>query len=150
MAKKKKKKKRQSGDIKSKKKNKLQHAKLGEHPQKVFDDRMVSSLILEYAAPLVDKCEKYEEQNRIISIAILAWNLGSLPLDLQEKEKKKIIREISIGGDLELQSFLEETIDYLLERKRNFFSYENRFVVDYTITELEDKATLTVTSFFPK
>ncbi len=150
MAKKKKKKKRQSGDINSKKKNKLQHAKLGEHPQKVFGDRKMSALIFEYAEPLVKKCKTFDHRYKIITIAMTAWNLACLPLDKQEEEKKEVIREISRGGDLEVQSFMEETINYLLERKRNFFSYEKRIVVDYTITELDNTVNLTVISFSPK
>ncbi len=145
MAKKKKRKKREPRKINpARKKDKLSHDIPGTNTKENIKDKKLSETILEFAQPLMDKCENAEQQKKLIDLSVLAWNMSYLSEDHQEQEKEKIIR--TLGVDLEARLIVQELFNYLIARKEAVYSHEKRIVLKYKISETNDKFNLTVAS----
>ncbi len=144
MAKKKKRGKRGPRNVNpARKKGKLLQAMPGTKIKEINKGTKLSEAILEFAEPLMDKCETVVQQKRLIDLAILAWNISYLPKDQQEQEKEKIIKNLW-RGDSEAQSFMKAMFDCLLERKEKYFAHEKRVIINYDVSELSDRLNLTV------
>ena len=42
----------------------------------ITQNRKMSAVILEFAQPLLDQCETFQEEKEVITISVLAWNLS--------------------------------------------------------------------------
>jgi len=145
MAKKKKRKKRKSGNINPKTKNKLQHTMPDKHAKEAVNGKKMSEVILEFAEPLMHRCENDDQQKKIIALSIVAWNISCLPENQQEQSKKEAVKKF-LSGDIKAQLFIEDLLNYLLERKKKYFSHDKRVVINYQICELDDTFNLMVAS----
>ncbi|MEW6664413.1 MAG: hypothetical protein AB1512_04225 [Thermodesulfobacteriota bacterium] len=104
----------------------------------------ISDVLLEFAAPLLERFEHEVPVTNIIAMAIMAWNLSLLP----DEDHHKFINVMA--GELSLDKRgLEEMNDvmkWLVDRKRRHFAEHRRHVVDYRVSDLGDQRQLQVVS----
>ena len=81
----------------ARKEDKLSHDIPGTNTKESIKNKLLSETILEFAQPLMDKCENADQQKKLIDLSVLAWNMSYLPEGQQEKEKEKIIK--MLGDD---------------------------------------------------
>ncbi len=126
------------------KEDKLSHDIPGTNTKESIKDKILSETILEFAQPLMDKCENADQQKKLIDLSVLAWNMSYLPKEQQEREKEKIIRKL--GDDVEARLTVNEVFNYLIARKEALYSHEKRIIVNYEVSEFNDKLNLMVAS----
>ena len=56
----------------------------------------MSEVIMDFIEPYMESADTYEAQDRLISIAVLAWNASLLP----EDRAQKVIDEAMVGQSL--------------------------------------------------
>lgn len=93
----------------------------------------MSEVIIEFAEPLLKLAQTNEECQKVIKLAVVAWNLALLPKEEQEKFLKTEVPTISPSDARELVELLEG----LLARKQIYFADDKRLIVDYLILESE-------------
>jgi hypothetical protein len=110
----------------------------------LFEEKL-SATIWEFAAPLTDAAVTTVQQERAVSVAILAWNAALSP-ELQAREMlDEAIRRIA-DGDTALEKLLRETLDMMVARKHALFSDDRRLVVSNTLTDTPSGMRLEVAS----
>jgi hypothetical protein len=87
----------------------------------------VSDLLVEFASPWLDEAENENQWKVVIEMAILAWNLSTLP----EPERSKEIRE-NLGPKLGTAG--EIIVKEMLARKLSRFPEQQQFLVDYEVS----------------
>ena len=99
----------------------------------------LSEVIVAFAQPLLEKCSGLKAQRKMMSLAILAWNMGIVSEEEEEAAKiKKDLHEKICGGDEQAIKDMDEVIDYLIARKKRLYREDKRIVVSYNITESPD------------
>jgi len=92
--------------------------------------RKMSEVLKEFAEPLLDGVDSIEEYRAGIAAAATGWNVALVPDDMREEMLDKAIR--AVRSDLEEA---KELYRRLVERKEAHYSGDNRFVLDYEVTE---------------
>jgi hypothetical protein len=91
----------------------------------------MSEVILDFAEPLLAKCQDDKTERKAVGIAILVWNLSLLP----KKEQKEGIQDIysvySKSYDATDRAIMMYIVDMLLERKKKHFPNHKRAIVEY-------------------
>ncbi|MBU1052394.1 MAG: hypothetical protein KKC46_01015 [Proteobacteria bacterium] len=109
--------------------------------------KKMSEIITEFAAPLLDAANNFEDQKKAISIAIAIWNISLLPEENQSQSLKEIesIVSSSTEGD-DFPKVRQEIFSYLIYRKNHLFQDIKRFVQDYEIFETSEGLYLNIAS----
>jgi hypothetical protein len=106
--------------------------------------RKMSDVFVEYAEPLLDPSVPYSEQDRVIKMAVMCWNLSLLPKD----EREALLRDgfvkskepsLSDGVNI-IVSMVEE----MIERKERLFANDKRMIIEWNIEPGADEELLTI------
>ena len=110
-----------------------------------IDQVKMSEVIIDFSEPLLNECRNFEEEKKALSLAMFVWNLSLIPKRKQAKSIKEICSEtLSLDKD-EMKDFME-TIKFLLNRKKEFFNNNSRFIMDYQISPNHESFHLNVAS----
>jgi hypothetical protein len=101
----------------------------------------LSEQILEYAGPLLDAATNVEAQKRGVQLAIIGWNAAMLP----EAKVKELVRPLA-DGDPRLERELLGLFLMMMARKHEYFEYDRRVVVDFSLSDTPDGFHLQVAS----
>jgi len=107
------------------------------------DAEKMSDVILRFAEPL--KVAYGNMTEKVISFAILVWNASLLPHDKQADAIKAIVEKLA-ETDRELQVHCLAYITMLLDRKQRMFAENQRFILDYHVSESSGNLHLDVVS----
>ena len=107
----------------------------------------MSDVIHHFAEPLQD--EDGDVPPNMIRFAIVVWNASLLPKESQEKACEDIVKSLP-GDDRNLRQGALLAISMLLERKEKYFSDNKRCILDYHITETDNRVDLDVVSTLPE
>jgi hypothetical protein len=124
-----------------------EHLKNRKVIQSPSGEEKMSDVIHRFAEPLQD--EDGDVPPNMIRFAILVWNASIL----KKGEREEIIKDIENvlpDPDEEMREIMISIIDMLLERKEKHFSDNKRFILDYHITETDNRVDLDVVSTLPK
>ncbi len=122
-------------------------------PIEIADDppvkKKMSDVIITYAAPLLTEAGSREEQRTALHMAIWFWNYTLLSASAQSEEKaiidKRIDKRIPAGeGSREALRFIEETLPYMVERKKELFPDNNQMITDCEIVDTPEGVGLSV------
>lgn len=97
----------------------------------------LSEAILQFAKPLLAKCSSFEEEEKLLSLAIISWNIGILPDGEADLFKEKMQKCVS-PDDMEAAKDMNEIMDYLIARKKHLFAHDQRMVLNYHISVTKD------------
>ena len=125
--------------------NKLRktHGHLGKPPKNL---RKMSEVLLEFAAPILEGAEDFEDCQFLFSMAVMAWNLALLPAEAQAEFLKNnpFLENPLDRDDVEMAQFCAETMQALIEMKLLYFGQDQRMVGDYQLTENDGDLHLSV------
>jgi hypothetical protein len=105
----------------------------------------LSERIWEYAEPLLDAATNAEAQKRAAQLAIISWNAAMLPEAKVEDLLRPTLQQLS-GGDPRLARELLSIYSMMIERKHEYFEYDRRLVVDFSLSDGPDGVHLMVAS----
>ena len=104
----------------------------------------MSEVLIDFIEPYVEYAETYEAYQKLVMVAIVAWNTTLLPEKKQKAMVKKMIKSLSLprSDARDMKGIIEE----LIARKNRHFAEHTRTIVDYQVTETRDGFHLSVAS----
>jgi acyl carrier protein phosphodiesterase len=105
----------------------------------------LSEVVLKFAEPLTDAVEGTEGEEKAIRMSITLWNASLLPKQKALETIRPAFDDMA-KGDQVLKSKFHSMFDMMYERKQNYFSADNRFIVDYRLEENREGFYLQVAS----
>ncbi|MFM7383928.1 MAG: hypothetical protein ACKO1W_12885, partial [Microcystaceae cyanobacterium] len=110
------------------------HRHLGNPPKNL---RKMSEVLLEFATPVLEEAEDFEDCQFCFSMAVIAWNLALLPLEDQAEffKENHFLKNPLDKEDVEMSKFCMEMIQTLIALKLLHFGKDRRMVEDYQLTE---------------
>jgi hypothetical protein len=102
----------------------------------------ISGIILELCKEYLDKVETDKRRESIISLTCMAWNLSFLEENDRKKEISTIASKLKI--DFDIQASLREILTDLAQKKLKHYSLDNRYILDYQISDLGDNFHLNI------
>ena len=104
----------------------------------------MSQVVIDFIEPYVEYAETYEAYQKLVSVAIVAWNTALFPEKKQKAIVKKMMKSLSLprSDARDMKGIIQE----LIERKNERFAEHNRIIVEYHVTETRDGFHLSVAS----
>ena len=106
----------------------------------------MSEVLEEFAQPYLDLVDdSLEMQNKVIAMAVLAWNFTLLP----RKERKAAVEDLvsSLASqDEEMEEDTRQIVKEMIKRKKRYFRANKRFILSYDISKTKDGFYLSVAS----
>jgi hypothetical protein len=104
----------------------------------------MSEVVIDFIEPYAEYAETYEAYQKLVMIAIVAWNTTLLPEKKQKPMIKKMIKSLSLSRSdaRDTKGIIEE----LIERKNKHFAEHTRTIMDYQVIEKRDGFHLSVAS----
>ncbi|MFP4350637.1 MAG: hypothetical protein ACOCWY_05545 [Thermodesulfobacteriota bacterium] len=107
--------------------------------------KKMSDVIITYAAPLLAKAASREDQRTALHMAVWFWNYTLMSPDAQSEEKAIMDKRIRAGErSREAIRLIEETLPYMVERKKELFSDNQQVITDYEIVDTPEGVGLSV------
>lgn len=94
--------------------------------------RKISDVVSEMIQPLMEEARTFKEEQHIVGLGVMAWNLGVIKINNGEEEMQKAIKGFGIKLPKEIMDLL---LDYC-EIKCEKYSEYNEFIVDYEFTKI--------------
>ncbi|MDD5206231.1 MAG: hypothetical protein PHS17_12460 [Desulfobacterales bacterium] len=104
----------------------------------------MSGVILDFAAPLLERFEHDTSAENLIALAVLAWNLSLVPEEKHGRRLDEMAEKLSLDG--EASEEMNDIMEWLLDRKRKHFAEHARYIVDYRLYETDNQRGLQVVS----
>ena len=102
----------------------------------------MSEVITSFIEPYLEIVHTYEEHNKLMALAVVAWNAALLPKDKQKEMVDEIIGSLSLSDT----EGLKQIIEAMIERKRRYFPDNTRFIAEYHLSESREGFHLSVAS----
>jgi hypothetical protein len=106
-------------------------------------EEKMSEVIMSFVEPYRDYARTYEELNKLIALAVVAWNAALL---LPKNEWKEMVDKISSSFSPSDAEDFRQIAEMLIERKRRYFSDDKRLILDYHLSESREGFHLSVAS----
>jgi hypothetical protein len=90
----------------------------------------MSEVLLEFVEPYSQYWKTKEELNKLLGMAVIAWNAALLP----ENERKEIIENALKAVPPEIRQDMKAIVDGMIQRKDKHFAHNKRFIVNYQVT----------------
>jgi len=116
-----------------------------QHPLEYVSERKLSEVVLEFAEPLINVVEGTEGEEKAIRMSVTLWNSSLLPKQKALEVIKPALDDLA-NGDQTLTSEFHSMFDMMYDRKQNYFSTDNRFIVDYSLEKNSEGFYLQVAS----
>lgn len=96
----------------------------------------MSEVLFRFIEPYWGLAEGKEDYEKLLTIAMIAWNTALLPEGEREEFLNEKVKPVlsSLGRGF-LQDF-KAIVEGLIRRKERFFSDNRRFIVDYVLSEV--------------
>lgn len=126
---------------KRKKKSRRRVAGRGAQPK-------MSAVILELADPLLKRYASTPDlTQKIIAIAIAAWNKAVLPADMQEGFDRKVLESLGrAADDKEGREVVTYIMEFMAEQRRRYYPNLWKYIVSFDIGESGGQISLNVAS----
>jgi hypothetical protein len=99
----------------------------------------MSQVMLDFAQPLLDKCEDTDSMKGAISMAIAVWNMSFLSPEKQDEMLEQLIGDRKAFSDARDLAEVVATMDTLIERKKKYFADKKRVIVDFQMYVTPDE-----------
>jgi len=95
----------------------------------------MSDVLTDFVAPYRTEVDTEIAYQRLLELAIMAWNTALLPAPEQPEMIDRIIAEGFPKAHQELKQGMKDILDQFLARKNQYFSENKRLIIDF---ELKD------------
>ncbi len=106
----------------------------------------MSEVLEEFVEPYLDFAQNRSQREKLFSIAVIAWNLATIPEDERQPMIDQLIKVGLKGNDPLAQQDTREIIDELIARKQKFFAKNKRYIVDFQLQNAGKQFHLSVAS----
>lgn len=93
----------------------------------------MSEVLEDFVSPYLPAVSNKQAHNKLLKLAIVAWNTALLP----EADQSKILEEVIEAGqfqeDSQVRQNIRNIIEEMIDRKRRYFSKYRRYIVDFTL-----------------
>lgn len=110
------------------------------------DEEKMSAVILRFVDPYRDLVSSKEAFERLIVLAMVAWNASLLEGDARQELLDVFKETLPSDSDLEGQADFEQVLAQLMRRKERYFADLRRFIIDYRVSETRDEYNLAIIS----
>jgi len=115
--------------------------------QEAGDQEKMSAVLLDFIAPYQKLATTYDAYNRLVAVAIVAWNAAVLKAQGKPDLLQEVARKIIPSGDKQAQQDFLAIARELMERKARVFPDNLRFILSYRLSETKaDEYHLSVAS----
>jgi hypothetical protein len=90
----------------------------------------MSEVLLEFLEPYSQYWRTKEELNKLLGIAVIAWNAALLA----ENERQQIIENALKAAPPEIRQDMKAIVDEMIKRKETHFAHNKRFILNYQVT----------------
>jgi hypothetical protein len=110
----------------------------------------LSAVFLDFIEPFREYASTDEAYQKLIAIAVIAWNATLLSKPERKELIDATIHSIVTTAGEEWRKDSETTLAMLIKHKERHFADDKRFIVDYRLTETENEYHLSMASFMKK
>lgn len=96
------------------------------------NERKISDVVSEMIQPLMEEARTFKEEQNIVGLGVMAWNLGVIKKNYGEKEMQKAFKGFGMRFPKDIKNLL---LDYSEIKCENYSEY-NELIVDYEFTQL--------------
>ncbi|MEA1872948.1 MAG: hypothetical protein U9N51_00765 [Bacteroidota bacterium] len=97
-----------------------------------LDGRKISDVVSEMIQPLMEEASTFKEEQNIVGLGVMAWNLGVIKKNNGEKEMRKALKGFGMMLPKKIKNVL---LEYSEVKCENYSEY-NELIVDYELTKL--------------
>jgi len=109
---------------------------------KTTDGVKMSEVLQAFLAPYMKFVKTEEHMQKLLTIAVAAWNISLLPKDERMKAVDNIITSLPPDAQADAKSIVME----LMQRKKKYFGKIRRAVLDFEVSDVQSGFHLTVIS----
>ena len=106
------------------------------------DGVKMSEVLEAFIAPYIEFAETEESFEKLVTIAVIAWNTSLLPRSAQTKAINDLLTSLPPETQADARSILKD----LMQQKREYFGKIRRAIIDFEVTDTRDGFHLTVAS----
>lgn len=106
----------------------------------------MSEILEDFISPYLELTHHYSEQENLVSIAIMAWNLSIVPESNRQAIFDSQLKTAFKDRDRFAQRDIRELITEMMERKQQYFSDHQQLIIDFQLRDLGDRFHLSVAS----
>ncbi|MBD2464833.1 hypothetical protein H6G89_27915 [Oscillatoria sp. FACHB-1407] len=108
----------------------------------------MSDVLEAFVEPYLDDAETFEAQQKLFTIAIVAWNLALMPDDKRPAELKNFVQKLA-GSNKQFAADTTAILEEFIERKQQFFANNKRYIIDFELQKMGKTHHLSVVSSMP-
>jgi len=105
----------------------------------------MSDVLEEFIDPYLDAVGTRNQHEKLLSIAVVAWNLAIMPKANRQPLMQQLI-EKAAGNDQLARHDTQEILDEMIARKERFFADNKRYILNFQLQGRGNNLHLTVTS----
>ena len=106
------------------------------------DGVKMSEVLEAFIAPYMEFAETEESFEKLVMIAVIAWNTSLLPRSAQTKAIDDLLTSLPPETQADAKSIVRD----LIRRKRKYFGKIRRAIIDFEVIDTRDGFHLTVAS----
>ena len=106
----------------------------------------MSEVLLAFIEPYQELAPTREAYEKLITVAMVAWNTALLPKDQRQRMLDEAIKPILTSSGTKAAQDFKAIMNDLIERKERLFPNNRRFIVSYELSETKDNYHLSVAS----
>lgn len=108
----------------------------------------LSKAIIEIAQPMFDRTRTFEEQQQLLGLATIAWNLSLAPVDSVIDTTNDFLTTFA-KDDPSMAAGLIEMLSFMIANKIDFYPDDNRVVLKYQCVMINGDLDFQVASTVP-
>lgn len=110
------------------------------------EEAKMSEVLTEFIAPYRQEVDTEEAYQRLLELAVMAWNAALLP----ELEQQRMINTMLTEGfpkvNKEIKQGVRDILEELIARKKQYFSENKRLIIDFELKDTGKDYHLSVAS----
>jgi len=110
------------------------------------DEEKMSAVILRFVEPYSELVSSKQAFERLIVLAMVAWNATLLEGHARQELLDLFKGTLPSDSDQEWQPDIEQLLAKLMRRKERHFADDQRFIIDYRVSESRDEYNLAISS----
>ncbi len=108
--------------------------------------RKMSEVLIEFAEPVMERADSFEDRKKAFSVAALTWNLSLEDPDDRKVKISELCEKVFHSGEKSVMKDLRQFLDQFIQRKEENYPEIKRSILDWELIETRDSYHLNVVS----